>query len=163
MVCVQQPGHYRPLLFLESREKYSNSRLQALRCRPSALLAGPQEKVRRQLGAKVAPAGWSDPAHGRSHPEMAPGPLWWAGHLQESPSDLASTLARPDPPDFFVWGYLKSKVYHPGVKTLADLKTSIRKQMRLIKPDLCERVCQEVLKRADVCVSRKGSYVENVL
>ena len=67
------------------------------------------------------------------------------------------------PPDFFLWGYLKSKVYHPEVETLADLKNSIRKQIRLIKPDLCERVSQEVLKRADVCVSRKGSYVENVL
>ena len=37
-----------------------------------------------------------------------------------------------NPCDFFLWGYLKSKVYNPLPKTLDDLKGNIEKEVRNI-------------------------------
>ena len=41
----------------------------------------------------------------------------------------------PDPCDFFLWGYLKSKVYCPKPRTLDDLKNNIG----LLQPNMIRR------------------------
>ena len=38
-----------------------------------------------------------------------------------------------NPCDFFLWGYLKSKVYEPLPKTLDDLKANIEREIKRIR------------------------------
>ena len=67
------------------------------------------------------------------------------------------------PLDFYLWGFLKSRVYSGSPESLGELKRAIRRQVRAITPATCARVIGHVAKRADVCLLRKGGHLENVL
>ena len=67
------------------------------------------------------------------------------------------------PLDFFLWGFLKSRVYQGVPKTLPDLKAAIGQEIRRISVDTCAKVVAEVKRRADLCVSRDGRHLEHVL
>lgn len=67
------------------------------------------------------------------------------------------------PLDFYLWGYLKSKVYATAPKTLPDLKKAIRRVARGITRETCSRVIAEVAKRAELCLQRNGGHIEHVL
>lgn len=43
------------------------------------------------------------------------------------------------PPDFFLGGYLKSKVYASKPTTIAELKENIRAEMEAIPPEMLEK------------------------
>jgi hypothetical protein len=45
-----------------------------------------------------------------------------------------------NPPDYFLWGYLKEKVYANNPQTLAELKENIRREIRNIPRDMIARV-----------------------
>jgi hypothetical protein len=42
--------------------------------------------------------------------------------------------------DFFLWGYLKSKVYEKKPRTMVDLKQNIRDEVAAISPTMLQRV-----------------------
>jgi hypothetical protein len=44
--------------------------------------------------------------------------------------------------DFFLWGYLKSKVYEKKLRTTKDLKKNISKEVAPISPTMLQRVMQ---------------------
>lgn len=67
------------------------------------------------------------------------------------------------PLDFFLWGYLKSKVYQGDPQNLGQLKHAIRREVRRISSDTCAKVIEEVEKRANLCLTRKGALFEHVL
>ena len=54
-------------------------------------------------------------------------------------------------PDFFLWGYLKRKVYASKPKTIDELKCNIRAEIAAIK------------KRAAFCVSNGGGHLIDVV
>ena len=64
---------------------------------------------------------------------------------------------------FYLWGFLKSRVYAGDPKTLVELKRAIRRAVHAIPPATCARVIGQMAKRVDVCLRRKGSHLENVL
>jgi len=43
-------------------------------------------------------------------------------------------------PDFFLWSYLKDKVYVNQPKTITELKDNISEQIARISIDLCQKV-----------------------
>lgn len=67
------------------------------------------------------------------------------------------------PLDFFLWGYLKSKVYERSPETLEELKNAIEREIKRIPAVTCARVMEEMKKRATLCVQRNGSHLEHVL
>ena len=67
------------------------------------------------------------------------------------------------PLDFFLWGYLKSKVYQGDPQNLTELKRAIKKEVRGISRETCAKVLREVGKRAQLCHSRKGGLFEHAL
>ena len=67
------------------------------------------------------------------------------------------------PLDFFLWGYLKSRVYQSSPQTLHDLKAAIGREVRGIPVETCARVVTEVKHRADLCYARNGGHLEHVL
>ena len=69
-----------------------------------------------------------------------------------------------NPCDFYLWGYLKGRVYtNPVPKTIGDLKKNIRREVRKIKPDTLKKVSENVLTRLQKVLSTKGSWIEHII
>jgi hypothetical protein len=54
---------------------------------------------------------------------------------------------------FFLWGYLKSKVYEKKPRTMVDLKQNIREEVAAISPTVLQQVMQNFQKRLRECVN----------
>ena len=67
------------------------------------------------------------------------------------------------PLDFFLWGYLKEKVYKSSPQSLAELKANITREINLISQDLLKRVMEEVKMRMQLCVESNGEYLKDVI
>jgi len=68
----------------------------------------------------------------------------------------------PDLPDFFLWGYLKEKVYINKPRTLEELKTNIQEQIALITPETLQKV-MENMQRAYSCFNCNGSHLQDII
>ena len=66
------------------------------------------------------------------------------------------------PCDFFLWGYLKSKVYTSPPVDLADLQNRISNKVDALRnsPATIRRVA--MLQRCQLCIERDGGHVEGV-
>ena len=58
---------------------------------------------------------------------------------------------------FFLWGYLKSRVYTHKPRTLNDSKEAIRQEIRLIDRQLLAHVMDDFKKRLENCIQEDGS------
>ena len=57
---------------------------------------------------------------------------------------------------FFLWGYLKSKVYVRKPRTVDDLKVSIREEIASVPQEMLLNVMPELWEEApDVCTARR--------
>ena len=65
--------------------------------------------------------------------------------------------------DFFLWGYVKDKIYKNKPKTLAELENAIEKTIREIPRETCARAIGSFEKRLRMCVSLDGGHIENVI
>jgi hypothetical protein len=54
--------------------------------------------------------------------------------------------------DFFLWGYLRSKVYEKKPRTTEDLEQNIREEVAAIPPNMLQRVMQNFQKHLRECV-----------
>lgn len=66
-------------------------------------------------------------------------------------------------PDFFLWGYLKSKAYANKPETLEQLKQNIRDEINEIPREMCENVMKNVLKRARICEANRGGHLSDIV
>ena len=68
------------------------------------------------------------------------------------------------PLDFFLWGFLKGKVYANDPQTIPELKEEIRRTINEISPQLCQNVIENFVKRMNVCKqSRGGHYISDIV
>jgi len=67
------------------------------------------------------------------------------------------------PPDFFLWGYLKSKVFTNKPQTLLQLKENIRREITAIDVHILQRVMDSMKKRISDCIQNKGGHLSNVI
>lgn len=67
------------------------------------------------------------------------------------------------PLDFYLWGYLKSRVYSQSPQDVTQLRTAITTAIRQISSDTYARVAEEAKRRAIICASKNGSHLEHVL
>ena len=69
-----------------------------------------------------------------------------------------------NPCDFYLWGYLKSKVYRdPVPTTLEELRKNIRREIRRINEDTLTKVYDNVLVRIQRVLGRKGAWIEHLI
>ena len=66
-------------------------------------------------------------------------------------------------PDFFLWGYLKEKVYVNKPQTLDQLKTNIRQEIENIPVEMLKKVMKNSIKRADLCRTAKGGHLVDII
>lgn len=65
--------------------------------------------------------------------------------------------------DFYLWGYLKGKVYEQNPHTIDDLKDNIRNCIRSITHEELTRVFMNLLKRAQKCLDADGGHFQHLL
>ncbi|CAK1578615.1 unnamed protein product [Parnassius mnemosyne] len=79
--------------------------------------------------------------------------------------DLQWPARSPDlsPCDFFLWGFLKSRVYVNRPRTLQDLKNNIQEEIANITPALLQRVMTNTRNRYTQCIENKGRHLPDLI
>ncbi|KAI6646878.1 hypothetical protein LOD99_9147 [Oopsacas minuta] len=67
------------------------------------------------------------------------------------------------PPDYYLWGFLKDRVYATKPRTLGELKKKIQEEMRSISRTTCKSVMQNFVLRLEKCANLNGCHLEHVL
>jgi len=65
-----------------------------------------------------------------------------------------------NPCDFYLWGYLKSKVYNPLPNSLEELKMNIEREIKIISKEELKRVFLNFEKRCYFLIQAKGGHIE---
>jgi len=73
---------------------------------------------------------------------------------------LATTIAGYHPLDFFLWRYVKYKVFSTPVPDITNLKARITDAFTAITEDMLENTWREIYYRLDVLCATKGAHVE---
>ncbi|GFO20935.1 transposable element tc3 transposase [Plakobranchus ocellatus] len=68
-----------------------------------------------------------------------------------------------NPPDFYLWGYLKDNVYINNPQIIPDLKAVITQKIRQIPREECVRVIGNFARHLQVCLQRGGGHMEHIL
>ena len=66
------------------------------------------------------------------------------------------------PCDFFLWGYLKDRVYRTPPMNLQDLRDRIEQEVDLLRanPAMVRRAVADMSRRCQLCIDRGGGHVE---
>jgi len=99
----------------------------------------PPPLLKRIIGMATAPFPWPT-----DQPQV------WSQWLPHSP-DL-------NPPDFYLWGYLKDRVYGNNPQTIPDLKAAITAVIRAIPREECGRVSR-TLPAGSKCAFSAGELI----
>lgn len=67
------------------------------------------------------------------------------------------------PPDFFLWGHLKSRVYVDKPADIEALKSAIRREISAVKKGTLQKVIENFHKRLVECKKQRGDYLTGVL
>ena len=62
--------------------------------------------------------------------------------------------------DYFLWGYLKSRVYKDRPRTTADLKNNIRREIAAISAEVLQRVMRDLPLRLQECADNAGQHLK---
>jgi len=65
-----------------------------------------------------------------------------------------------NPFDYFLWGYLKGRVYSPLLKTLDDLKSNIDREIKNIYKKTLKTIFENFEKRCNLVISAEGGHTE---
>jgi hypothetical protein len=87
------------------------------------------------------------------------------GHLVSLRGDIGWPPRSPDltPCDFFLWGYLKAKVYEHRPQTLEALKETIRQEVAAITPEMTLKAMDNYRERLNQCINIQGRHLGDVL
>ena len=72
------------------------------------------------------------------------------------PSDLSAC-------DYFLWGYLKSKVFISKPRTIAELMQSIQEEIAAIREQMTRRVMENLGVRLKQCLRNGGRHLSDVI
>lgn len=64
------------------------------------------------------------------------------------------------PPDFFLWGYLKDKVYSHRIQDIDHLRDIIVQECNEITLEMCRAACDNVALRLQACIDVNGAQVD---
>ena len=65
-----------------------------------------------------------------------------------------------NPCDYFLWDYLKDRVYNPLPKTLNDLKANLERKIKNISSNMLNSVFLEFEKRCNLVLTAEGGHIE---
>ena len=87
------------------------------------------------------------------------------GRLISLRGDVGWPARSPDlsPCDFFLWGYLKEKVFKHRPRSLEDLKERIRQKIDAIPPEITRRVIKNFREGLQQCVANDGRLMSDMI
>ena len=65
--------------------------------------------------------------------------------------------------DFFLWGYVKDKVYADAPQSIQELKEKIRAVIDEIVPQICKNVMENFIKRAWSCNRSHKGHMNDIV
>ena len=65
--------------------------------------------------------------------------------------------------DYFLWGYLKGRVYTHKPRNLGELKDAIRQEVLTINQQLLARVMDDFKRRIENCIQEDGHYLNDII
>ncbi|KAK7096852.1 hypothetical protein V1264_003899 [Littorina saxatilis] len=68
-----------------------------------------------------------------------------------------------NPADYFLWGYLKERVYTGNPRTSEELKESIRREIRRIPAEMLTRVVDNFNVRLAAVIQQRGAWIEHII
>ena len=79
--------------------------------------------------------------------------------------DVRWPMRSPDltAPDFFLWGYLKDKVYANNPQTIEALKENIRHEIAAISPETLRNAMENAVRRAHICEQEVGGHLADMI
>jgi len=66
------------------------------------------------------------------------------------------------PPDYFLWGYLKGKVYQNKPRTIGALKANITEEILAVTADVLARTFQNMARRVQSCLDANGGHFQHM-
>jgi len=70
----------------------------------------------------------------------------------------------PDlPPDHFLWGHLKGRVYQNKPRTVDGLKAKITEEIQAVTADVLARTSQNMARRVESCLDANGGHFQHML
>ena len=111
----------------------------------------------------LVPTGWSNPHTSNKSLD------WIKNHFgsrvisRKCDHEWAPYSPDLSPPDYYLWGFLKDRVYATKPRTLGELKKKIREEMRSISRTTCKSVMQNFVLRLEKCANLNGCHLEHVL
>uniref|UniRef100_A0A8D8TNF6 Transposable element Tc3 transposase n=1 Tax=Cacopsylla melanoneura TaxID=428564 RepID=A0A8D8TNF6_9HEMI len=87
------------------------------------------------------------------------------GRLISRFGDIHFSARSPDltVPDFFLWGFLKSRVYVNRPQTLDALKENICQEGENLSVDVLKKVMENALKRGQHCIDAGGGHLLDII
>jgi len=67
------------------------------------------------------------------------------------------------PPDYFLWGYLKGRVYRNKPRTIDALKLNTTEEIRAVTADVLARTFQNMARRVQSCLDANGGHSQHML
>lgn len=65
--------------------------------------------------------------------------------------------------DFFLWGYIKEKVFKHRPHTVEELKDRIREELAAIPIEMCRRAVQNFRTRLQECIAADGHHLRDII
>ena len=89
----------------------------------------------------------------------------FGGHLISRFSGFNWSSRSPDltAPEFFIWGYLKERVYVNNPRTIQELKNNIRHEIRELEPVILRSVMKSAITRAHLCEAENGGHLKDII
>jgi len=75
------------------------------------------------------------------------------------------TPRSPDltPPDYFLWGYLKGRVYQNKSRTIDALKANITEEIQAVTADVMATTFQNMVRLVQSCLDANGGHFQHML
>ena len=67
------------------------------------------------------------------------------------------------PPDYFLWGYLKGRVYQNKPRTTDALKANITEGIQVVTAEVMARTFQNMARRVQSCLDANGGHFHHML
>ena len=88
-------------------------------------------------------------------------PLRWIG--RRGPVEWPPRSPDLTPPDFFLWGLLKDRVYRHSFEDIDELKLAITEEVNGIPLEMCQKACDNVSLRLQACIDNNGAMVDHTM
>jgi len=67
------------------------------------------------------------------------------------------------PSDYFLWGYLKERVYRNKPRTIDALKANTTEEIQAVTVEVLARSSQNVARRDQSCLDANGGHLQHML